>query len=157
MAELAITELVAGIWSVQRGPRFRAAYIIRTSPGAVLIDTGPEASGAAIMQGFQKARVGLRSVRAILLTSADPDAAAAAPTLRERCGTRVLASAGAALRLEPFEIDGTLEAGQIVEQHFQVIEGESEERLSFRFLPSGALFTGGGFLLSGDRTSSIGR
>jgi glyoxylase-like metal-dependent hydrolase (beta-lactamase superfamily II) len=84
MAELAITELVAGIWAVQRGPRFRAAYIIRTSPGAVLIDTGPEASGAAIMQGFQKARVGLRSVRAILLTSADPDATAAAPTPNPR-------------------------------------------------------------------------
>jgi hypothetical protein len=51
---------------VRRGPRWHAAYILKTSPGAVLVDTGPEASGASVMQGFQKARVGLRSVRAIL-------------------------------------------------------------------------------------------
>ena len=142
---------------MRRGPRWRHAYIVKMSPGAVLIDTGPEASGASVMQAFQKARVGLRSVRAILLTSADPEAAAAAPTLRERCGAPVLASSGAAERLKPFALDGTLEAGQVVEGRFEVVGGPSPDALGYRFLPTGALFAGGGFLLSGDRTSSARR
>jgi glyoxylase-like metal-dependent hydrolase (beta-lactamase superfamily II) len=157
MPALQIVEVAAGIWSVRRGPRGPAAYIVKTSPGAVLIDTGPEPCGASIMQGFQKARVGLRSVRAILLTSADPNAAAAAPTLRERCGTKVLASAAAGLRLQPFEIDGALEAGQIIEKRFEVVEGKTPETLAYRLLPTGALFADGRLLLSGDRTSSTRR
>jgi glyoxylase-like metal-dependent hydrolase (beta-lactamase superfamily II) len=154
VAALEIAEVAGGIWSVRRGPRFRPAFIVKMSPGAVLIDTGSEASGASVMQAFQKARVGLRSVRAILLTSAEPDAVAAAPTLRERCGAPVLASAGAAEKLRPFTLDGTLLAGQIVEERFEVVAAESADALAYRFLPTGALFSGGAFLLSGDRTSS---
>ncbi len=152
--QLEIAEVSPGIWSVRRGPRWRRAYIIKTSPGAVLIDTGPEPSGSAIMQAFQKARVGLRSVRAILLTSGAPEAAAAAPTLRERCGTRVLASPGEARRLRPFEVDGTIDVGEVVEERFEALEGESPGSLAFRFLPTGALFVGDGLLLTEDRTSS---
>jgi glyoxylase-like metal-dependent hydrolase (beta-lactamase superfamily II) len=154
MAAIEIAEVAGGIWSVRRGPKWRPAYIVKTSPGAVLIDTGPEPSGATVMQAFQKARVGLRSVRAILLTSYRADAAAAAPALRERCGTRVLASPEAALRLRPFEIDGTIEPGQVVEERFEVLEGDSPGTLTYRFRPTGALFAEGGFQISGDRTSS---
>jgi glyoxylase-like metal-dependent hydrolase (beta-lactamase superfamily II) len=157
MAAIEIVEVSGGIWSVRRGPRWRAAYIVRTSPGAVLIDTGPEPSGATVMQAFQEARVGLRSVRAILLTSSDADAAAAAPALRDRCGTRVLASPEAALRLRPFAVDGTIEPGQMVEDRFEVLEGDSPGSLAYRFRPIGALFAEGRFQISGDRTSSLRR
>ncbi len=155
MAALEIREVAPGIWSVRLGPRWHAAYIVKTSPGAVLVDTGPEASGATVMQGFQKARVGLRSVRAILLTSGDPAAAAAASTLRERCGTRVLCSREQAARLLPFEVDGRLEIGDVVEERFEVIEPPGKDgtgRLAFRFRPSGALFVGDGVELSEGRT-----
>ena len=43
MAALQIAEVAGGIWSVRRGPRFRPAFIVKMSPGAVLIDTGSEA------------------------------------------------------------------------------------------------------------------
>ncbi len=156
MAALEIAEIVPGIWSVRRGPRSHAAYIIKTSPGAVLVDTGPEASGASVMQGFQKARVGLRSVRAILLTSGDAGAAAAASALRERCGTRVLCSREQAPRLLPFEVDGPIEVGDVVEERFEVVEspGANDEagRLAFLFRPSGALFVGDGVVLNAGRT-----
>lgn len=154
MARLEIDEVVPGIWSVRRGPRWHRAYIVKTSPGAVLIDTGPEPSGASVMQAFQKARVGLRSVRAILLTSAGPDAAAGASILRERCGTRVLCSREEAPLLTPLEVDGFLSAGDVVEERFEVLEapGGRRGRLAFHFRPSGALFVGDGLVVSGDRT-----
>ena len=156
MAALDIAEVAPGIWSVRRGPLWHAAYIVKTSPGAVLVDTGPESSGASVMQAFQRARVGLRSVRAILLTSADPEAAAGAPALRERCGTRVLCSREQAPRLQPFEVDGRIEVGDVVEERFEVVEAPDETgwtagRLAFRFRPSGALFVGDGVVLSAGR------
>ena len=153
MAALEIKEVAPGIWSVRRGPLWHAAYIVKTSPGAVLVDTGPEPSGASVMQAFQKARVGLRSVRAILLTSAGPEAAAGAPALRERCGTRVLCSREQAPRLQPFEVDGRIEPGEIVEERFEVEEapGRTPGCLAFRFRPTGALFVGG-VVLSAGRT-----
>lgn len=106
------------------------------------------------MQAFQRARVGLRSLRAILLTSPDPSAAAGAAALRERCGTRVLSSGEAAPRLLPFAVDGRIEVGQIVEGRFEVVESplKTPGCLAFHFRPSGALFVGGDVLLSGDRT-----
>ncbi|MGH9392061.1 MAG: MBL fold metallo-hydrolase [Vicinamibacteria bacterium] len=158
MAGLEIAEVAPGIWSVHRGPLWHAAYIVKTSfPGAVLVDTGPEPSGASVMQAFQKARVGLRSVRAILLTSADPEASAAASVLRERCGTRVLCSREQAPRLQPFEVDGRIEVGEVVEERFEVVEapdktGKTSGRLAFRFRPSGALFVGDGVVLNAGRT-----
>jgi glyoxylase-like metal-dependent hydrolase (beta-lactamase superfamily II) len=152
MAALEIAEVAPGIWSVRRGSLWRAAYIVKTSPGAVLVDTGPEPSGASVMQGFQKARVGLRSVRAILLTSADPEAAAGAPALRERCETRVLCSREQAPRLQPFEVDGRIEVGEIVEERFEVVAAPGEAgRLAFRLRPSGTLFVGGSVVLSAGR------
>lgn len=157
MRALEIEEVVPGIWSVRRGQRWHTAYVIKTSPGAVLIDTGPELSGASVMQAFQKARVGLRSLRAILLTSADAEAAGGVATLRERCGTRVLCSREEALRLLPFEVDGLLEVGQVVERHFEVVEapdktGKTKGRFAFYFRPTGALFVADGLVLSGSRT-----
>jgi len=106
------------------------------------------------MQAFQTARVGLRSVRAILLTSADPEASAAAPVLRERCGTRVLCSREQAPRLQPFEVDGLLAVGEVVEERFEIVEAPDKTggRLAFRFRPSGPLFVGDGVVLSAGRT-----
>jgi glyoxylase-like metal-dependent hydrolase (beta-lactamase superfamily II) len=156
MAELEIEEVASGIWSVRRGRRWHRAYIVKTSPGAILIDTGPEPSGASVMQAFQRARVGLRSVRAILLTSGDASAAGGAPVLRERCGTRVLSSREEARRLFPFEVDGQLEVGDVVEERFEVLKPpeastEAAGRLAFLFRPSGALFVGDGIVLNADR------
>ena len=88
---------------------------------------------------------------AAILTTASPHED---PALRERCGAPVFASAGAAEKLRPFTLDGTLLAGQIVEEQFEVVAAQSADALAYRFLPTGALFSGGAFLLSGDRTSS---
>jgi len=153
MAGLEIRQVASGIWSVRRGPRWRTAYIVKTSPGAVLIDTGPEPSGASVMQAFQQARVGLRSVRAILLTSGDPEAARGAPVLRDRCGTPVLCSREQARRLLPFEVDRRVDVGEVVEG-FEILEAPSPSggRLAFRHQPSQALFVGGGVVLSAGRT-----
>jgi len=150
MAALEIKEVAPGIWSVRRGPRWHAAYIVKTGPGAVLVDTGPEPSGASVMQAFQKARVGLRSLRAILLTSADPEASAGAPALRERCGTRVLCSREQAPRLLPLEVDGRIDVGDVVEERFEVVDapGKGAGYIAFRFRPTGTLFVGDGVVLS---------
>jgi glyoxylase-like metal-dependent hydrolase (beta-lactamase superfamily II) len=149
-----IAELAAGIWAVGGAPHGHAAYIVKTNPGAVLIDTGPEPSGATVMQAFQKARVGLRSVRAILLSSADPEASAGARALRERTGARLLSSREEALRLQPLAVDGCIEPGDVVEERLEVFQpaGAPLGRLGFRLLPSGALFVFGSFSLSGART-----
>jgi glyoxylase-like metal-dependent hydrolase (beta-lactamase superfamily II) len=153
VAALEVEEVVPGIWSVRRGPGWHRAYIVKCSPGAILIDTGPESSGASVMQAFQKARVGLRSVRAILLTSADGNAAAGALALRERCGTRVLCSPEEARRLLPFEVDGRIEVGDVVEERFEVLESPEKTagRLAYQFRPTGALFVGDGLVLNAGR------
>ncbi len=149
MAALEIKEVAPGVWSVRRGPKGYAAYVVKTSPGAVLIDTGPDRTGAPVMQACQAARVGLRSVRAILLTSPDPEASAGAPALRERCGSRVLCSLEAARKLRPFEADGGIEIGEVVEDRFEVVEPKDKSggRLAFRMIPSGVLFVGNGVVL----------
>lgn len=153
MAGLEIEEVVSGIWSVRRGPRWHRAYIVKCSPGAILIDTGPEPSGASVMLAFQKARVGLRSVRAILLTSGDASAASGTEALRERCGTRVLCSPEEAQKLLPFEVDGRIGVGDVVEERIEVLEapGATAGHLAYRLRSSGALFVGDGLVLSADR------
>ncbi|MGH9336999.1 MAG: MBL fold metallo-hydrolase, partial [Vicinamibacteria bacterium] len=107
-----------------------------------LVDTGPDVTGASVMQALQRARVGLRSLRAILLTGGDGDAAGGASTLRDRSGARVLCSREEGAKLHPFEPDGYLIAGDVVEKHIEVVPAPSRGRLAFLFRPDRALFTG---------------
>jgi glyoxylase-like metal-dependent hydrolase (beta-lactamase superfamily II) len=110
----------------------------------VLIDCGPEPSGASVMYAFQRARVGLRSVRAILLTSAETASAGGASALRERCGARVFCSREEALKL-PFAADGCLEVGDVVESRFEVVVSPARTagHLGILLRPEGPLFAAG--------------
>ena len=89
MRRFDIFEPLPGIWCVQHRPSKSTAYIIKTFPGAVLIDTGPDASAASVMMGLQDARVGLSSVRLLALTHWHFDQSAGAAALNKRSGTRV--------------------------------------------------------------------
>jgi glyoxylase-like metal-dependent hydrolase (beta-lactamase superfamily II) len=150
MGSPSIVEAAPGIWAI-RWSSSEAAYIVKTSPGAVLIDCGPEPSGSSVMYAFQRARVGLRSVRAILLTSAEAASAGGASSLRERCGSPVFCSKDEAVKL-PFEVDGRLEVGDVVESRFEVVASPAGTagRLGILLRPAGPLFAGGE--LSWDRT-----
>jgi glyoxylase-like metal-dependent hydrolase (beta-lactamase superfamily II) len=150
MGSASIVEEAPGIWAI-RWSSGAAAYLVKTSPGGVLIDCGPEPSGSSVMYAFQRARVGLRSVRAILLTSAGAESAGGAVVLRERCGSPVFCSKEEAGKL-PFEADGRLEIGDVVESRFEVVWSPSRKsgELGFRLRPSGPLFAAGE--LSWDRT-----
>jgi glyoxylase-like metal-dependent hydrolase (beta-lactamase superfamily II) len=148
MAKLELSEIVPGIWRVRRGRESSACYIVKTSPGAVLVDAGSDPTGVDVMKGLQAARVGLNAVRAILLSHAHPHAAAGARSLRDRSGTRILCS-----RLEAagFEPDAFLEPGDRVEELFQVLPtpGHTEGHLSFLLLPSRTLFSGDAIEIEG--------
>lgn len=152
MGSIEIAEAAKGIWSVRRRGSSRAAFIVKTHPGAVLIDAGPEPSGASVMLAFQKARVGLRSIRAILLTSADPEASAGARALRERSGARLLSPVSVAARLSPFEVDGRIEVGDRIEGRFEAIGSERGE-IALRLLGSDCLFEDGTLRLNAFRRS----
>ena len=89
MRRFDIFEPLPGIWCVQHRPSKSTAYIIKTFPGAVLIDTGPDASAASVMMELQGARVGLSSVRLLALTHWHFDQSAGAAALNKRSGTRV--------------------------------------------------------------------
>lgn len=83
-------EVLPGIWCVYHHPTKSCSYIVKTDPGAILIDAGPDPSGASIMMGLQQARVGLSSLRALVLTHWHFDQSAGAAALSKRSGTNVL-------------------------------------------------------------------
>ena len=85
-----IFEAIPGIWCVRLNGT--CAYLVKLLPGGGLVDTGPDPTGASVMYMLQKARVGLRSLRAILLTHADYDASAGAARLGERSEAPLYAS-----------------------------------------------------------------
>lgn len=134
MAKLDVSEVAPGIWRVRRGPRASAVYIIKMSPGAVLVDAGPDETGADVMQGLQVVRVGLNSIRAILLTHSHRHASSGAQALSDRSGARVL-DAPSGESLEP---------GTVVEKHFEVwaTPGHTASHVAFLFRPTRALFAG---------------
>jgi glyoxylase-like metal-dependent hydrolase (beta-lactamase superfamily II) len=163
MASLEIVEVAAGIWSVRRGRRGSASYVVNLDPGGILIDAGSEPTGADVMQCLQAARVGLRSIRAILLTHAHEHAASGARALRERSGAPVLSSRAEAVALArgdgtgrriiprtggapegPFEPDSHLADGERVEPFFRVLAtpGHSRGHLAFWLEPLRLLFCG---------------
>jgi glyoxylase-like metal-dependent hydrolase (beta-lactamase superfamily II) len=155
MSRLEIAEVVSGIWSIRRGRSGSASFLVKLDPGGVLIDAGADPSGAGVMQCLQKARVGLRSIRAILLTHAHAHAAGGARALRERSGARVLASPLEADELARaatstgtrFDPDARLVDGELVEPYFRAIEtpGHTRGHLAFFFEPARALFAGDAF------------
>ncbi|HSF15333.1 MAG TPA: MBL fold metallo-hydrolase [Vicinamibacteria bacterium] len=141
MAKRDIYEASRGIWCV--GKRGRAAYIVKTSPGAVFVDPGLDPSGADMMMGLQRARVGLSSIRAILLTSGRVEARSAAIALQRRSRAKAFCSEQAARRLGS-ELDiQTVGDGDVVAKHFEVLSNpEESEGLCFYFRPGRALFVG---------------
>lgn len=148
MVNLDVFEVVPGIWCVRRGKDRSACYIVRTSPGAVLIDAGADSTGVDVMKGLQAARIGLNAVRAILVTHTHPHAAAGARALRDRSGARVLCSRLEAAALEP---DAFLEPGEPFEDLFQVLPtpGHTEGHLSFLLLRGHTLFSGDALEIEG--------
>ena len=65
-----------GVVGVEAGGAY--AWIVRTPHGAVLVDAGLDASGAAILAELSAQRLGPRDVQAVLLTHGHPDHFAAA-------------------------------------------------------------------------------
>lgn len=148
-AKLDVSEVAPGIWRVRRGSRGSAVYVVKMSPGAVLVDAGPDEKGADVMSGLQVARVGLNSIRAILLTHSHRHAAAGARALRERSGAKVLGSTPSG---EP------LVSGTVVEKHFEILAtpGHTTSHVSFLFRPTRTLFAGDALRSEGDGFAPAG-
>jgi len=68
-----------------------AAYVVETSDGLVLVDSGLEADGAAITRDFRYRKLDLGRLRAILLTHAHGDHSLGARCLRQATGAKVYA------------------------------------------------------------------
>jgi glyoxylase-like metal-dependent hydrolase (beta-lactamase superfamily II) len=68
-----------------------AAYVIETSDGLVLVDSGLESDGAAITRDFRYRKLDLARLRAILLTHAHGDHSLGARFLRSTTGAKVYA------------------------------------------------------------------
>ena len=66
----------AGVVGVETGGAY--AWIVRTQHGAVLVDAGMDASGAAILAELQAQGLSAGDVRAVLITHGHPDHVAAA-------------------------------------------------------------------------------
>jgi glyoxylase-like metal-dependent hydrolase (beta-lactamase superfamily II) len=154
MRKLEIVQVASGIWSVRRGRDGSSAFLVKLDPGGILIDAGSDHAGADVMQCLQTARVGLRSIRAILLTHAHGHASAGARALRERTGARLLSSreevealalaSGVASSDAALAPDAHLADGDRVEPFFRVVAtpGHSRGHLAFWLEPMRALFTG---------------
>jgi glyoxylase-like metal-dependent hydrolase (beta-lactamase superfamily II) len=71
-----------------------AAYVIETSDGLVLVDSGLESDGAAIMRDSRYRKLDLARLRAILLTHAHGDHSLGARFLRSATGAKVYAGRG---------------------------------------------------------------
>lgn len=160
MPKLRIFEAIPDVLCVRRGNA--ASYIVKLSPGAVLIDAGSDPSGGDVMMGLQSARVGLASVRALLLTHAHPHAAAGARALAERSGAPLYASRLESQRLARPEspgrlarllgassrpaVSGTveLEDADRLFEHFVALAtpGPTAGHLAFYYEPARALFAG---------------
>ena len=67
----------AGVVGIEAGGAY--AWVVRTPHGAVLVDSGLDAAGTAILAELAAQRLGPRDVHAVLLTHGHPDHYAAAP------------------------------------------------------------------------------
>ena len=167
MRRFDIFEPLPGIWCVQHRPSKSTAYIIKTFPGAVLIDTGPDASAASVMMGLQGARVGLSSVRLLALTHWHFDQSAGAATLNKRSGTRVrYAEAEASFltgqrearfwarqrhpKVSPITADGFVTDGEKLEGGLEAIAtpGHTDGHVAYYLETRGILFAGDAFTVT---------
>ena len=71
-----------------------AAYVVETSDGLVLVDSGLEANGSAIARDFRYRNLELARLRAILLTHAHADHSQGARQLRQLTGAKIYAGQG---------------------------------------------------------------
>ena len=79
-----IHETLQDIWCIQYRQRNTCAYLLKTDPGAILIDSGPDEDAAGIMTALQIARVGLSSIRALVITHWHSNQTAGVHTLINR-------------------------------------------------------------------------
>lgn len=86
-----VFEVMAGVWCVRARSTSSCSYVVKQSPGAVLIDSSRDPTGAAMMMALQQARVGLSSVRAILVTHRHANVNAGLRALQDRTGAPVWA------------------------------------------------------------------
>ena len=140
-------EVVRGVWCVRHRRRRSCADIVKTSPGAVLIDAGPDPSAHGIMMGLQEARVGFSSVRALVLTYWHSDHTAGARAFAARAKTPILYAAAAAPLMtgeQALPADRLLSADDIVEDCLRVVapEGPESARLSLYLERDRLIFTG---------------
>ena len=167
MRRFDIFELLPGIWCVQHRPSKSAAYIIKTFPGAVLIDTGPDPSAASVMMGLQNARVGLSSVRLLALTHWHFDQSAGAAALHARAGTRVRYAKAEALfmtgqretgfwkrqrhpKVSPIVADGFVKDGEKLEGGLEAIAtpGHTDGHVAYYLETRALLFAGDAFTVT---------
>ncbi len=82
-----IHETLQDIWCIRYRQRKTCAYLLKTAPGAILIDSGPDEDAAGIMTALQTARVGLSSIRALVITHWHSNQTAGIHTLinRSKC------------------------------------------------------------------------
>ena len=107
-----------------------ASYLITTTAGHILMDSGLESSAAQLQSSIEKLGFSVRDVRILLNTQAHFDHAAGLAALKKLSGARLLASRGDAPILEaggrgdpifgdslmfpPVKVDGFIEDGQKV-------------------------------------------
>ena len=147
MADYEIEELFRGTWRIQHRDGLSRAYVVRTYPGALVIDTGPLSSAGGLMAGLQAARVGLSSVRAVLLTGPEAGQTAGASRFLARSGAAAYCSPGhlsSIARSIAGDPPGPLERGQRFEDTLEVVSlGRSDsEATTLSLARDGAWFCG---------------
>jgi hydroxyacylglutathione hydrolase len=85
--------IVPGV-HMMRGLGPSVAYVVETSAGPILIDTGLEADGAALQAEMAKFLLDWRSIRAVLITHVHGDHSGGAEHLRQAVGAKVYAGKG---------------------------------------------------------------
>jgi len=164
MRRFDIFEPLPGIWCVQHRRSQSAAYIIKTFPGAVVIDTGPDATASSLMMGLQEARVGLSSVRLVALTHWHFDQSAGAAAFHARARTRVrYAEAEAPFltgqqgtahhghpKVSPIVADGFVTDGEKLEGDLEAIAtpGHTDGHMAYYLEARALLFAGDTFIVT---------
>jgi glyoxylase-like metal-dependent hydrolase (beta-lactamase superfamily II) len=74
-------DVAPGVVGIEAGGAY--AYVVRTSAGAVLVDAGLDATGAALLAELKAQGVAPAQVKAVLITHGHPDHYAAAPVFEK--------------------------------------------------------------------------